>query len=102
MARRVVIYCDGLVYFLSRDQYVIQFYFKIFKTSSYLQILDDQNCKVAGWGLTEHDKYPEELQEVDVPIRNTAQCEKDYRRLSGRNQSGTFDHKSFQISKSST
>ena len=97
MASSFVIYCDGLVYFPSRDHYVIQFYFKIFKTSSYLQILDDQNCKVAGWGLTEHDKYPEDLQEVDVPIRNTAQCEKEYRRLSQTNKSGTFDHKSFRL-----
>ena len=65
---------------------------------------------MAGWGETErdrwahgvHGKYPEKLQEVKIPIRNTAQCEKDYRRLSGKNESGTFDHKSFQISKCST
>ena len=54
---------------------------------------------MAGWGETEQDrrattkKYPEYLQEVTVPIRNTAQCEQDYRRLSNKNKSGTFDLK---------
>ena len=58
---------------------------------------------MAGWGETERDRwatagqYPEELQAVKVPIRNTAQCEKDYRILSQKNTSWTFDNKSFQI-----
>ena len=58
---------------------------------------------MAGWGETERDRwatagqYPEELQAVKVPIRNTAQCEKEYRRLSQTNKSGTFDHKSFRL-----
>ena len=53
---------------------------------------------MAGWGETERaGHYPELLRQVDVPIRNTAQCEKEYRRLSQKNKSGTFDHKSFWL-----
>jgi hypothetical protein len=60
---------------------------------------------VAGWGLAEGkgrkgDHYPEILLEVDVPIRNTAKCERDYRNLSKLKKGGTSDPKSFQISKS--
>ena len=67
------------------------------------KFIDEQNCKVAGWGETEREiwatagRYPEVLRQVVVPIRNTAQCEKEYRRLSQTNKSGTFDHKSFQL-----
>jgi hypothetical protein len=50
---------------------------------------------VAGWGLSE-DGYKENLRDVSVPIRNTKQCEKEYRLLTGRkNERGTFDPKSF-------
>ena len=63
-------------------------------------------CKVAGWGMTEMARhatvgeYPEKLQAVFVPIRNTKQCEEDYRRLTKARKSVTSDPKSFQISKS--
>ena len=53
---------------------------------------------MAGWGKTETGKYPDQLKDVIVPIRNTVQCEKEYRRLSNTNNSRTFDLKSFQIS----
>ena len=57
---------------------------------------------MAGWGKTDSEiyfhgqtlKYPSKLRQVDVPIQNTRQCGKNYK------QSGTFDSKSFQISKS--
>ena len=60
---------------------------------------------MAGWGLAEGkgrkgDYYPEKLLAVGVPIRNTANCEKVYRNLSKKKKGGTFDPKSFQISKS--
>ena len=61
------------------------------------KFIDNQNCKVAGWGKTETGKYPDQLKDVIVPIRNTVQCEKEYRRLSNTNRSRTFDLKSFQI-----
>ena len=60
--------------------------------------MERDNCKVAGWGLAEYKdefKYPENLKAVSVPIRNTKQCEKDYRRLSKNRKGGTFDLKSF-------
>ena len=46
---------------------------------------------MAGWGKTETGKYPDQLKDVIVPIRNTVQCEKEYRRLSNTNRSRTFD-----------
>ena len=60
--------------------------------------MEGDNCKVAGWGLSEYMddfKYPENLKAVSVPIRNTKQCEKDYRRLSKNRKGGTSDLKSF-------
>ena len=52
---------------------------------------------MAGWGLSE-DGYKENLRDVSVPIRNTKQCEEDYRNLYESKKRGTFDPKSFQIS----
>ena len=67
-----------------------------------VKFLDCDICKVAGWGKTDSEiyfhgqtlKYPSKLRQVDVPIQNTRQCGKNYK------QSGTFDPKSFQTSKS--
>ena len=59
--------------------------------SHILKFIDGKKCKVAGWGELDNGDYPQILREVQVPIRNTKKCEKDYRILS----SATFDHKSF-------
>ena len=66
------------------------FYLKVYL----LKFIENQNCTVAGWGLAK-DGYPHILRDVFVPIRNTKQCEKDYRNLTKKKKGGTFDPKSF-------